>query len=240
MSGREREYESGLKIGLHPLVRPHSGQAEQEMLGRYSALWLEEREEHQSPWCVVALLQAFSLGGALLTSKICNKRKKQTKPKTVHICSDERDDCVSLREGRQRVMEKAVIEMKWTETAFFFIFTHGARWGTCFLSTCLCKKQDLWLLFITPSSISPSSRKTLITASLKSSWHCIDLWKRASKFLHTKSILRVGIYHHVLTEASNISRCCWDCAALCLFRVAHIVWNSFHLTFMLFLRDSGL
>lgn len=66
-----------------------------------------------------------------------------------------------------------------------------------------------------------SSRKTLNTASFERSWHCIDLWKQASKFLHTKAILRVGIYH--LTDTSNISRSCWDCAALCLFRAAHIV-----------------
>lgn len=48
MSGRERQYESGLKIGLHPLLLPHSGQAEQEMMGSYSTLSLDEREECQS------------------------------------------------------------------------------------------------------------------------------------------------------------------------------------------------
>lgn len=48
MSGRERQYESGLKIGLHPLLLPHSGQAEQEMMGSYPTLSLDEREECQS------------------------------------------------------------------------------------------------------------------------------------------------------------------------------------------------
>ena len=50
--------------------------------------------------------------GALLTSQICNKTKKQTEPKIVHIYSDDRDDGVSVREGSKRVVEKAVIEVK--------------------------------------------------------------------------------------------------------------------------------
>lgn len=224
MSGREREYESGLKIGLHPLVHPHSGQAEQEMLGRYSALWLEEREEHQSPWCVLA----FSHGVHCWPDRFVITQRNRRKTKNSTYLWWWGDDGVSVKEGRQRVMEKAVIEVN---------FTNGVRWGTCFLSTCFYKNRSCGHIHNTFIHQS-SSRKTLITASLKSSWHCIDLWKQASKFLHTKAILRVGIYHYVLTEASNISRCCWDCAALCLFRVAHIVWNSFHLTFMLFLRDQ--
>lgn len=162
----------------------------------------------------------------------CKNTQKQTI--TVHICSDGRDKSVAVKKGAS-VMDKSG---GWSEKSNSLVFlSSDMKGGTCFLSTCF---WNIIKVIINNTFIQQSStRKTLTTASLKNSWHCIDLWKLVSKFVHTKAILRVSIYHHVLTEASNISRCCCDCAGLCLFRVAHIVWNSFHLTFMLFLRDSG-
>lgn len=131
------------KIGLHPLVRPHSGQAEQEMLGRYSALWLEEREEHQSPWCMVALLQAFSLGVYYWPARFVIKNK--WKGHIIHICCDEKDDSG----GEKKWWRKQ--RLKWSKPL-----------TDVFLSSCMdvffvhmfLQQQELWSLFITPSSIS--------------------------------------------------------------------------------------
>lgn len=130
---QRREFESGLKIGLHPLVRPHSGQAGQEILGRYSALWLEEREEHQSPECAAALCSD------LLASQICINTKKQYKTKNstyLQWWKWWQWEC----EKRERRSDG-----------------ESSKSMTCCFAHMLLQQQESWLLFTTSSSISPAA-----------------------------------------------------------------------------------
>lgn len=124
MSDKEREYESGLKIGLHPLVHPHSRQAEQEMLGRYSALWLEEREEHQSPWCAAALLQAFSLGVHCWPARFVITHRKRTELKTVHTFAVMKGMTVNVT-GERRSDEGGSV---WNKGGCWLLWFHQHTW----------------------------------------------------------------------------------------------------------------
>lgn len=162
MSVRERDYESILKIGLHPLVCPHSRQAEQELLGRYSVLWLEEREEHQSPWCAAALLQAFSLWVHCWPARFVITQRYRTKQKQYIFVMMKEMKVWVWKEEEKKQWRKQWLEWNKPLTVGFV----SLQKGTCFFSTWL----ELWSLFITVIHPS-SSRKTLITATLKSSWH---------------------------------------------------------------------
>lgn len=129
MSGREREHERGKKLGLHPSVRPHSGQAEQEMLGRDSVLWLEERKEHQSPWCAAALSLWVHCWPARF---VITQRTKQKNSTSLWWW---KDDGVQVNGGTE-VMERAAAEVKKA-----FLSSHMER-GMGFFSTRLCNNRS--------------------------------------------------------------------------------------------------
>lgn len=91
------------------------------MLDRYWALWLEEREERQSPWCTAALQEGCPAGQP--------EESSYKDPKRAQLCGDEGQSSVTETGGKGRDAESSI--------------SSGVEWWCALWSWYLCKASSV-------------------------------------------------------------------------------------------------